>query len=858
MKQFKKRTLALVLASVVTVVGAYASNNYKNSLMGLAFTPSSNGAVNMVVQTKTSYSGNVSPIKKDQNTYVLMLPEVNSLAPTPNVADSGYITSVDIRTLPYSNYAKGYTRITIKTNTPSVVLSGENQVYVPKAEEQKALPDKNIETNNSEAQYKAREIERVRAEKQRISEQKRQEKINRQVKEEAVYDDKQLEPNNISSQEEPTEEIQDNVTDTLYKEEVEENKNIQNSYYLLWAFLIILASIFFFLKAKNKMQEIAGESIEIDVKEEKKESKREKINKIKKTINKLDSAYSKTAKPISRSEYTDSVLASPKVEQPVPEELNIVDLDELFQKQKSKSQQEIDEENEALEDFLSGFSFDENLYEEEKIQEEKPAFDEDYYLEVLNRTDIKFNKNDIECIKQLVSTEINDETIRNIKKYTVSSPIVKPSRDKILENLVTTYAISQDILFTEKDINILRDLINVELDKDFVTDLRINPNKIKEFENKNKEKNEESKISSKISTLSVRDMLPDLSEALKKQGQREIKSEHKAETVYFSEGYEVSKLILSDKLPDLSIEINKKGAFTSKPSAQIEIVDTNYAVGDSTLHISSELPDLSDVLKNPEKYAKPEAEQIVVDEKGLLDSISNVQFKPFDDGSNDFEILNNFDDVPTVSDMQKEFSQFEGFEITEEEDKIETLNNHQEYDDFTSLYDENYVDLDKEKEIKKETVKKEADFVPVKLERNVGTVKKERKKLPDDILQKINTLREQRKEAQNLTKKEVQIKDNNQKCILEEQSYVVVSSVNLTDDKGCHLVKNETGYAVVGFIGDKITKIKEYSELKSEKIQARLSEKLENGNLRFLIRIGINKFIVDISETNIKYVMDLC
>ena len=37
MKQYKKRTVALVLASVITVVGSFGAENYKNSLMSLKF-----------------------------------------------------------------------------------------------------------------------------------------------------------------------------------------------------------------------------------------------------------------------------------------------------------------------------------------------------------------------------------------------------------------------------------------------------------------------------------------------------------------------------------------------------------------------------------------------------------------------------------------------------------------------------------------------------------------------------------------------------------------------------------------------------------------------------------------------------
>ena len=55
MKQFKKRTIALVLASVITVVGAFGAENYKNSLMSLKFESGLNGAVSMTLLTKRNY-----------------------------------------------------------------------------------------------------------------------------------------------------------------------------------------------------------------------------------------------------------------------------------------------------------------------------------------------------------------------------------------------------------------------------------------------------------------------------------------------------------------------------------------------------------------------------------------------------------------------------------------------------------------------------------------------------------------------------------------------------------------------------------------------------------------------------------
>ena len=64
MKQYKKRTVALVLASVVTVVGAFGAENYKNSLMSLKFDEGSDKSVKMTLLTKQRYDNNINIIKK--------------------------------------------------------------------------------------------------------------------------------------------------------------------------------------------------------------------------------------------------------------------------------------------------------------------------------------------------------------------------------------------------------------------------------------------------------------------------------------------------------------------------------------------------------------------------------------------------------------------------------------------------------------------------------------------------------------------------------------------------------------------------------------------------------------------------
>lgn len=872
MNRFKKRTLALVLASVVTVVGSFATDNYKNSLMGLNFAASGN-TVNMTVQTKNSYEGNVTPIRKNENTYMLILPEMNSQASTPSLQQASGIASVNIRTMPYSNTAKGYTVVTIKTQTPSTVISASSQVYVP--------------TNRVE--YIGTNI---------------QQNIKQQGNNETIAKEK-VEPKLVKKkigkiEEEPVEEIQtESENQPLLKEDapplsglietpyqaptVETAKGTDHDHALLWlwAVLITLVTVFIFVKARTKMQEIVGENLDINVKDETANDKKtKKINKIKTAINTLDSAYSKESRIPTRSEY--SVPITPTKTVKPAEELNVVDLDELFQEHKSKNVpvESDEDENDALEDFLSTFSFEDDIVDESAEIEDNSGYDEEYYNKLVSNSDIRFTAEETECIIQLLNTEINDETFRNIDKYLVSIPISKaPSKEKILEDFITTYTIKQNVTFDSDDVNTLFKLINVELDGDFITDLRTNPQKTIEMEKDILAYGDKPKKASEIITLSVKDVLPDLSEALKKQGNKKIESNRKPETIYYSEGYDVSTLKLDESLPDLSVEINKKESYLSKPSAEFEVVDTNYTVGSNVLKTNSELPDLEDVMAHPEKYEQPKKEKIEVDIDALLNNISNVQFKPFYDGTNEFEVLNDISDVPSMSDIQQEFSQFEGFEIAQEE-SFEKNTISDEYDDFESLYSNEYVDLDKENAAdlpveqnfsnqNEAIVKKEVPQINNSIEKILEkTANNDNDTLSaEELIKKIEATKIEReiRKARLMRKEIVKKIENPEKpiisetirCILDGQTYTVISSASIDARMGCHLAKNEEGYAILGYIGDKLINIKQYDVLKSEKIHVRMSEKVTDEISRYIVRIGIQKFIINVTNDNIVFVMDL-
>lgn len=894
MKRYKKKTIALILASVVTVVGAFGAENYKNTLMSLKLESGASGAVNLTVLTKNSYDRAINPLKKDANTYVIMLPETNSKMDT-NIDLGGYVDSIDVRTMPYTTNSKGYTKLTIKT-PPNLLIKAKSAIYIPekKQESTQALPTSKETTeepliNNrpipQETNFNDRSNNQIYSRSGvpqtgvvDIKDSMRQFNSSSSSQEKNVSSN---ETHNIeeNTPEETTNSIEQPINETTKSNAISQSVPSTNSneitLILLGVLLAIISSIYFFIKGKNKIAEIIGEQPDFEIEDaHKKKNKEEKskTQKIKKTIKTLDKKYST---PIKINQPT----ITPKQVEIVSDE-NIVDLDQIYREQvdlnntdytihniESKNiNLEEDEENSALEDFLSAYNFSENDYNETEQEEEKELFDEESYNRFINDENLKFTKEDIAKIKDLLNIEIADDTIKNIEQYAVTNPIEKKiSRTDILENFVTTYAINQNITFSNDDIKALNKLISVELDNDFITDLRTNPKRIEEMRNEIQHKKPQVHKKSEILTLNVKDMLPNLSEALKKQGGRKIESEYKPEVVYYSEGYDVSTISLKDQLPDLSVEINNKDAYISRPSDEVELAESGYDV--QKLKIDKDILDLDDMLKHPEKYEKKEEPNVEIDEEALLRNISNVQFKPFYDGSKDIEILNNFEqNTPSVSDMQKEFNQLgDDFEIINNETS-EIPVEENENDDFESLFDNNYVDFDKpldelvkqtDIEFKKAQDTKRAKKKDLDAEKLINLIEEKQAKKKEKIIEneKQNAIQENKNKPQ---VKEIEQNSISKTCIVDNEIYEIVSTSNFTNNMGCYLAKSVAGYCILGFVGDQLFKIKYYEKLKSEKLQARISDKLSDGTARYIIRIGIHKFIMNVSDDNMEFVMDLC
>lgn len=750
--QFRMRYCALFLTMILTIALCFAAD-FKNNLMAISFEPGASGTVNMILQTKVPYNGNVTPIRQGSDTYILMLPEVNNSASNPDISNTPEISNVNIRTMPYSSSGNGYTKIVIKTMS-QVNLAGHNKVY--SISSQKKSDDIENEEDSS-----SKEITRTRTRSNysnsrysdnpnRNTNRKYQQRRNNSYAEKRQ--NKVEQPSSLSTntvEEESYTNLNPSAEETTPESETTSVNNTNENDFgeilliIFGVILIVACSIYFYVRVKNKLTEIAGERLDIEVDEKPEQKKEEKsITKIKNTINAIDKKYSSPYKMPQVSEYNEFIKpsASTKIEKST-DDLNIVDLDALFKKQQKLSGS--NNENDALEDFLSGFSFNETK-ESQEHQEEENEFDEEAFNQIIQDNDLKFSKSDIECVEKIVNSEISEDTMQNIEKYAVSDPI-KKTKKQLLEEFITTYSISQNIIFKQDDIDVLYKLMNVEIDKDFVTDLRTNHS-------------------------------------------RTIDMEQELLDSYNTQEYK-------------------------KPS---EIV---------TLKVSDLLPNLSEVLANPDKYADKRVERAVADENEMLKNIENVTFKPFDDGTRTFEILNTTEDLENLTqDFVVEIRSTKPAEKKQSEPKPTIASQPVRKGQTTQT-------PKPEPQINRQSVKRITPN-PVKAP-------------------------EPAKPAVPQSKPAQQSEDNNIKCILDGKSYSVLSSVNLIDNIGCHLAKNNDGYIVLAYVGDRLSPLRQFDNIKSENISARLSEKLASGALRYIVRLGATKFIVEVKDGCVNYVMDL-
>lgn len=820
MRNFKKRTIALCLASVVTVLGSFAEKAYQNSLMSLSIDRGSYGAVSFTAFTKKPFLQTLNPEKVDDNTYQIILQGVNSeMTSLPAIKEYENIESIKVSTFPYAPGVDGYTRILVKTKgEPSV--NAVASLYIP---DKSSVPTNVLTTTT--------EIETPKAENKKQTSYWDQHgtAVSQEVPSttESKQNGKPVEKKSYKVKNTQSEDFNNSDIDVP---SVTSNERMPVVIGIIVLAVLILLIVFL---RKDQMASIVGDQNDFDFDDDDNSKKQKsKTKKIKNTINKLNETY-KNTQPTSKINIVTgtTVNEEAKLNQEAEEQKEtdepavIVDLDSLYN-EKSKAEQKNDttqeessEEHDDLADLLNQFSS-----EEENPQEEEAGFDEKLYNDTINSENLNFSENDAQRLNQLLQNEIGDETLNNIEEFALKEPNEPKhlSEIEILENIIADYTIKQNLSFSKDDVDSIKKLINVELDEDFVKDLRTNPQRTEAMKKELESREKKPHKTSEMLILNVKDLLPDLSKEVKKQGNKKIVSEAKPEVIYYSEGYEVSKLEVSSDLANVSEAIHNKDATKFRPSDDLPIAESGYDV--SMLSIKDSLPDIADYRKNPQKYETKKVEN-KVDEKALLNSIQNVQFKPF------------------YENVQEELSRFEGFEVINKEQEEDSF-----YDQNSGILEQIYTpEIPKIRPVQTPKVKDDAQ----KLLDLIGEQQAEREK--KKLSQESQLQQEKNLSSQN----ENQNNDKSSVCEIDGKLYSVIKS-SICGSFICMLTKNDDGYFVVAQKDENYKILKKYDELKTENIQTRVNEKGADGSIQYLVRIGAHKFIAKVIDNNMEFIMDLC
>lgn len=125
MKSFPINKYVFILFFVLILAGnSFAAESFRNSLLKTDIYKAPTGEFKINLYTKKPYSDNVVVNKIGDNQYVILLPEtLNALSQKPSIGNfSDEIKNIDIKTHGYLNNFKGYTKITISTNKPVLIV----------------------------------------------------------------------------------------------------------------------------------------------------------------------------------------------------------------------------------------------------------------------------------------------------------------------------------------------------------------------------------------------------------------------------------------------------------------------------------------------------------------------------------------------------------------------------------------------------------------------------------------------------------------------------------------------------------------------------------------------------------------
>lgn len=825
-----KKKVSVLLTAIMMGLSSLAAGS-GNKIIGLRFFEANN-QVKVVVITEQTYSAPLKAVKSG-NYYNIVLNNIVNGTNKEFTPGGRYIKFAKATTLSSSTDGSNYTRISLKV-TPGTAISVESRTAntsdIAFLEEQSMQRQAEQERLKEEARLAAEQQRLQEEEQQRLEEeQQRIEEEQRMLEEQRREEEQEYASNMEDTKVSPPERNQEPapVPETTMpaqpsSQPISTRHTSEILYLLIGTAAVLLVIILLYIKGKDKMQELCGDmNINLDNnKNEKKNNKDKKAQNKSKAQNKpvglidLDSSYDYHPQP--EIEIPTQQKIQPKSSVTEEPEETVIDLDEIYAGPKTvnipasvqNSQTEniqpvstpdinntVEDEDDDIDDFLSSFADDD---EEENAVENTTEEASQTVHEDTKQEPADIQENESQQPETGKSAPKNEQDDNN--------PI-----DNLIDDVITT----QGLTFTESDI----EAITAKLQADLTPELAETAAP------------EAEPAQSPITKLTVEEFdkkYPQLSDA-------EINAIINNKNIKFNDID--TNVIFS---PITSFEMSEDAILEAQLRKE-KVDEENIQYYESEQDFAFTLIKTQDV-KNPD--------ELVVLDNNIYPDLDNVDFsnddifKEFSFAKPDYAEINTSDEAPSVEDIDNAIArEMEVINRQKEAESNDNDNNNEILSEFKLIKPE--IEVPRADENFSTTIFTSMDDIEAQF-KALGVEFDSDKQQPAE-----NAAEEETPESNIALKSETHTPIQ---PVLEEKIY---ASCNIDFSTELYITSYNDNISLIGMKNGTITHLYDFlSEDIPSKLTVRKTEELENGT-RYLVRADKEKFIIDVSDSDITLVMTL-
>lgn len=811
----------LVVCAALMTLSPVMGDEFKNSVVNMKFTKDAAGNLRVNVVTAKPYNNPVFVNRKEDNRYVILLPETsNSMSGKPVIDNvAGTVSGVAIKTQPYSaSGCKGYTKITITSPHPIRVSAhasvpiGSAPVQVVKS---KTTPAQTAKPVAKPAQTVAKAPASPANKPITTLPAKPTKPVVTTTPKVAAQSAKTAQP-----VPKPSLSVVKTVTVTAKKQVSSKATNVENK----------------IVKNKSTTNKIALENKSVN---------KTKSATIKSTENKVVKPIKTKEKPIVAQktvEHTKTVV-KPKVE----DDFDVMLKPDILIKEQKQMADELKQENETKPvDKASNNS--------------NTDFDIMKLLMILSAIGLPI-------LALIFILSMNKKMKQKLQMASVEAEtpteeepvyVVKPVEEQAIEE-------AQNMLQEEEEI------LSDNEEQSFA-------NIINEEQNEDSETIDSMPLEQEIDEILDDNIHEELSENEEETIEEDIVQENVTEEVEESPLEdnildEIELEEVTEEMEDAQATFGGDDEVEPQPVvAQDDTVDVlSDEVAEDTVDDIDETPDndLVEVDETIDENIDDIAEEVVVD-----DDIESEEDIDEQSVSEDIETLENGEDVdielPDVKINEEPIAS-----ETPDDVLLEDTESEIEPEEIEEILSEANEDISDD-----ETVEQEIETEDLSTDEDNETVDEvEEEYTPDGFITEFepdidddSVFEELRSDSLDFTKQEepdeepIEIVEEAQDDEVFDElrdEYVtvdgltVLSKADLTETSGFYLVNFENFSSLIGYINEEIFVLKTFDEFVNNEIYVKVAEQLSDKVLRYIVKIGLYKMVIEVTDKKMSHLIDL-